>query len=140
MNEYQTLSHTKWEGKYHVVFGCITKSWHSSGELGARLPVALPGLFEKDTAQGKQGIEVSDIPAHPRSFDACRRELFASALHRARSDNVAPLAIGAIALSVPCSVESSAQWRQGQERCPRSARCEPSPPQLCPPVKTALAL
>jgi len=42
--------------------GCVSISWHSSGKLGARLPVGLPGLFEKDTAQGKQGVEIGDIP------------------------------------------------------------------------------
>ncbi len=63
--------------------GCISISWHSSGKLGARLPVGLPGLFEKDTAQSEQGVEIRDIPAHPRPFDPRSRELFSCTLNRA---------------------------------------------------------
>jgi hypothetical protein len=63
--------------------GCISISWHSSGKPGTRLPVGLPRLVEKNTAQGEQGVEVRDIPAHPRPFDPRSGDLFSGTLNRA---------------------------------------------------------
>src|SRR4051794_8849435 len=57
--------------------GCMTISWLSGSKQRLRLPVGLPGLFKKDTAQGEKKVEISDIPTHTWAFHPCGRQLFA---------------------------------------------------------------
>jgi hypothetical protein len=81
--------------------GCITNFWTLGGELRLRIPVRLPRVFEKDTAQGEEGIEegieVGDIPAHAGSFNAGGGQLFARTLNRPRTDEVPTLPLRPVA-------------------------------------------
>src|SRR5215813_12298619 len=79
-----------------VNIGCISNFWTLGGELRLRIPVRLPRVFEKDTAQGEEGIEVGHIPAHARPFNAGGGQPFARTLNRPRADEVPPLAIRAV--------------------------------------------
>jgi hypothetical protein len=57
------------------------------------MPIRLPRVFEKDTAQDEEGVEVGNIPAHAGSFNAGGGELFAGTLNRPRADEVTTLPI-----------------------------------------------
>ena len=84
-------------GKLHGIVGCISNFWSSGSKLRLGIPVRLPGVFKKDTAQDEESIEVGDIPAHAGSFNAGGGQLFARTLNRPRTDEVPTLPIRPVA-------------------------------------------
>jgi putative transposase len=55
MNEYQTLSHTKWEGKYHVVFIPQSRRKMLSGQLRQYLGEVFRELARQQESRVEEG-------------------------------------------------------------------------------------